>query len=232
MPGTLYLIPVPIAEGATQTISPEVISITRNLQHYVAENARTARRILRSWHSDLVLEPIAFSEIDKHTGPDKKQLQAWLNAGLNVGLMSEAGCPAIADPGSELVAIAHKCGAIVKPLTGPSSIILALMASGLGGQYFAFWGYLPIKNPERRERIKMLETFSRKEQQTQIFIETPYRNAAIMADLIAFCQPETKLCIAQNLSSDQEKIKMRSIAEWKKTGEIPGKEPAVFLLKA
>jgi len=232
MAGTLYLIPVPIAEAAIQTCAPEVISVTRKLQYYVVENTRTARRILRSWHPHLVLESIEFSEIDKHDGPDIPQLKRWLREGKEVGMMSEAGCPAIADPGSELVAVAHELGAIIKPLSGPSSIILSLMASGLGGQNFAFWGYLPVKEPARSSKIKALELQSRKEAQTQIFIETPYRNESMMADLLRNCAGSTRLCIAQNIGAPDEHIRMQSITDWKKQGFIAEKVPTVFLIQA
>ena len=233
MPGTLYLIPAPIAEGAApQTTAPEVLAISRRLQCYVAENARTTRRVLRAWHPYLILESIEISEIDKHGGPDLSLLRRWLREGREVGLMSEAGCPAVADPGSELVAAAHEAGAIIRPLTGPSSIMLALMASGLGGQSFAFWGYLPIKEPARGARIEELEVFSKKEQQTQIFIETPYRNDAMMADLLKHLASSTRLCVAQNLTAADEKIRMMTVAQWRKEAVILEKTPAVFLMLA
>ena len=232
MPGTFYLIPVPIADGAVQTCPPEVIAVSRRLQYYVAENARTARRILRAWHPNLILESIEILEIDKHTGPDIARFRKWLKEGKDVGLMSEAGCPAVADPGSDLVAAAHEAGAKVKPLTGPSSIILALMASGLGGQSFAFWGYLPIKEPARGTRIKMLETLSKKEGQTQIFIETPYRNEAMLADLLRHCLPDTRICLAQHLTAADESIITKTVAQWRKETIVLEKNPAVFLLMA
>jgi 16S rRNA (cytidine1402-2'-O)-methyltransferase len=232
MPGALYLIPVPIAEGAIQTCAPEVIAVSGRLQYYVVENARTARRILRSWHPQLVLESIEMLEIDKHRGPDIQGLQRWLRDGKDVGLMSEAGCPAVADPGSELVAAAHQSGAAVRPLVGPSSIMLALMASGLGGQNFAFWGYLPIKEPARSTRIKSLESLSRKEGQTQIFIETPYRNEVILADLLKHCAASTRICMAQHLTAENERIITKTVAQWRKAPVIPDKTPAVFLMQA
>lgn len=232
MPGTLYLIPVPIAEGAAQTTTPEVLTVSRRLQYYVAENARTARRILRAWHPHLILESIEMLEIDKHAGIDMSALRRWLKEGREVGLMSEAGCPAVADPGAEVVATAHEAGAIVKPLTGPSSIMLALMASGLHGQSFAFWGYLPIKEPARGARIKELESFSRKEKQTQIFIETPYRNDAMLTDLLKHLSPATRICIAQNLTSPDERIQMKTVAQWRKETTVLEKSPAVFLMLA
>jgi len=232
MPGTFYLIPVPVAEDPVQTCTPEVIMVSGRLQYYVAENARTARRILRAWHPQLVLESIEIAEIDKHAGPDIAVLQRWLKEGKEVGLMSEAGCPAVADPGSELVAAAHRVGATVKPLTGPSSIMLALMASGLGGQSFAFWGYLPIKEPARGARIKALEALSKKEGQTQIFIETPYRNEAILSDLLKHCGPATRICVAQHLTAPDERVIMQTVEQWRKAKTVLDKTPAVFLMQA
>lgn len=232
MPGTLYLIPVPIAEDALHTLPAEVSTVTRTLAHFFAENVRTARRFLRQLHPEMVLETLEFSEIDKHAGPDKALLKEWLKKGHAVGVMSEAGCPGIADPGSELVAIAHQMGAQVRPLTGPNSMMLALMASGLDGQRFAFYGYLPVKDPQRSARIKALETLSAKEMQTQLFIETPYRNNVLLADLLKHCQAGTRICIAQNLSGAQEFIRTATVADWKKNIPVLEKSPAVFLLLA
>ncbi len=232
MIGTLFLIPVPIAEDAGQSSSPEVLAVSSRLQYYVVENARTARRMLRAWHPDLVLESIEMLEIDKHQGPDIPRLLGWLKKGYEVGLMSESGCPAVADPGTEIVAAAQGVGARVRPMTGPSSILLALMASGLGGQSFAFWGYLPIKEPARGARLKELEALSRKEGQTQIFIETPYRNSVLLADMLKHCAPGTRLCIAQQLSGPAEQVMTKTIADWRKSGFSPERAPAVFLMLA
>lgn len=232
MPGKLILIPVPIAENALHTLPAEVFMATKELQYFFAENARTSRRFLKQIHPELVMETLQFSEIDKHTGPDFALLKKWLGEGLSVGVMSEAGCPGIADPGSELVAIAHQAGAIIKPLTGPNSMMLALMASGLDGQRFAFHGYLPVKDPARSTKIKSLETSSAKEQQTQLFIETPYRNNALLADLLKTCAGPTKICIAQNLSGENEYVRTATVAQWKKQVPELEKSPAVFLMLA
>ena len=232
MNGTLYLIPVPIAEDEGQTSTPEVLRVSSRLQYYVVENARTARRTLRAWHPKLVLETIEMLEIDKHNGADIAKLLRWLRAGHDVGLMSESGCPAVADPGTEIVVAAQAAGARVRPLSGPSSILLALMASGLGGQSFAFWGYLPIKEPARGKRISELEALSRKEGQTQIFIETPYRNATLLADLMKQCAPTTRICIAQQLSGPEEQVMTKTVAQWRKSSFTPERAPAVFLLLA
>jgi len=230
--GTIYLIPVPIAEGAFQTIPEEVRNHTALIKHYFVEDLRTARRALKAMHPTLVIDTLHFSEIDKHTGADKGLLKNWLKACYPIGIMSEAGCPGIADPGADLVAIAHTMGAKVIPLVGPNSIILALMASGFNGQSFAFTGYLPVKEPERSKKIQALELLSQKEKQTQIFIETPYRNDAILSDLLKVCANNTKLCIAQNITAANAFIKTEAIGDWKKEKPVLGKSPAVFLLLA
>ncbi|MBX2907427.1 MAG: SAM-dependent methyltransferase [Taibaiella sp.] len=212
------------------TLPAEVYTHTATMRHYFVENARTARRFLRSLHKDLVLEQVEMSEIDKHSGPDTTLLRKWLKEGHNIGVMSEAGCPAIADPGSILVSVAHEMGAKVQPLTGPSSIILALMASGLNGQSFAFHGYLPVKEPARTKRIKELEAISARDKQTQIFIETPYRNNHLLADLLKACQPGTRICIAQDISGPAEQITTRTAQSWKQSLPQLEKVPAVFLM--
>lgn len=230
--GVLYLIPVPIADGATQTLPPEVLQHTLHIKYYFVENARTARRFLKSIHKELVIEDIQFSEIDKHTGIDTATFKKWLNEGHEIGVMSEAGCPGIADPGAELANIAHGMGAKVIPLTGPSSIMLSLMASGLNGQSFCFNGYLPIKEPARSQKIKALEALSKKENQTQLFIETPYRNNQLLDELLKHCSDNTQCCIALNLTTENAYIKTQTIKDWKKHKPDLEKAPAVFLLLA
>jgi 16S rRNA (cytidine1402-2'-O)-methyltransferase len=230
--GSLFLIPIPIAEGANNTLSPEVNERTLQIGHYFVENVRTARRFLKSIHPQIVIDDLQFSEIDKHKGPDLKLLKQWLKQGSDVGVMSEAGCPGIADPGAELAAVAQAMGAKVVPLTGPNSIILALMASGLNGQSFCFTGYLPVKEPARSQRIKQLEQTSKKENQTQLFIETPYRNNQMLEELTKHCLPNTRICIAQNITAPDQFIKTRTAAEWKKDKPVLGKQPAVFLMLA
>jgi 16S rRNA (cytidine1402-2'-O)-methyltransferase len=232
MPGRLYLIPIPIAPNALHTLAAEVQQVTGTVLHYFAENARTSRRFLKDLHPELVMETVNISEIDKHRGPDFKLLRQWLKEGKDIGIMSEAGCPGIADPGSDLVAAAHAAGGRVVPLTGPSALILALMASGLSGQSFAFHGYLPVKEPARSQRIKSLENLSAREHQTQIFIETPYRNNPLLAELLKHCQPQTRICIAQNLTAPDAFIKTVTAADWKKNLPQLQKAPAVFLLQA
>ncbi len=227
---TIYLIPIPIADGALQTLSQEVAGYTAQIAHYFVENVRTARRFLRALHPALVIDSLQFSEIDKHTGPDIALLRSWLKEGLTIGIMSEAGCPGIADPGAELVGIAHSMGAKVIPLTGPNSLILALMASGLNGQSFCFTGYIPVKDPMRTKRIKELEATSIREKQTQLFIETPYRNDHLLADLLKHCSGRTRICIAQNITAPDAFIKTKTATEWSKEIPVLGKTPAVFLM--
>ena len=224
------MIPIPIAEDTLDSLSADVATHTETLRYYVVENARTARRFLRSLHAKLVLEEITFSEIDKHNGADFTTVTRWLKEGKDVGVMSEAGCPGIADPGAEIAAAAQQMGAEVIPVTGPNSIILALMASGLNGQSFAFNGYLPVKDPARSQRIKELENRSKKDNQTQVFIETPYRNDVLLADLLKTCQPSTRICIAKNITATDAYIKTKTVADWKKAVPGIGKVPAVFLM--
>jgi 16S rRNA (cytidine1402-2'-O)-methyltransferase len=228
--GTIYLIPIPIADGALQTLSAEVANHTGRITYYFVENIRTARRFLRSLHPALVIDDLHLSEIDKHNGPDTVLLRTWLKEGKTIGIMSEAGCPGIADPGAELVSIAQEMGARIVPLVGPNSLILALMASGLNGQSFCFTGYIPVKDPMRTKRIKELEIISIKEKQTQIFIETPYRNDTLLADLLKHCNSKTQICIAQNITASDEFIKTKTVHEWNKEKPVLGKTPAVFLL--
>lgn len=229
---TVYLIPIPIAEGALHTLSPEIGEYVLQIKHYFVENIRTARRFLKALQPSIVIDELQFSEIDKHNGPDMHQLNQWLKDGKTIGVMSEAGCPGIADPGAEIVAVAQRAGAKVVPLVGPNSIVLALMASGLNGQSFSFQGYLPVKEPARSQKIKQLETASRKEHQTQIFIETPYRNNQLLDDLLKNCAPGTRLCIAQNITASNQFIRTQSIDAWKKQKPALEKLPAVFLFLA
>lgn len=228
----VYLIPIPIADGATHTLSEEILTVTLLVKHFFVENIRTARRFLKLIHPEIVIDDLEFSEIDKHNGPDTALLRKWLSAGIDVGVMSESGCPGIADPGSVLVTTAHELNTEIIPLTGPNSIILALMASGLNGQSFAFHGYLPVKDPARSKRIKELMQLSAKEKQTQIFIETPYRNNVLFEELLKHCQNNNRLCIAHNITSAEAYIKTRTIAEWKKNKYQIPKQPTVFLVQA
>lgn len=232
MKAKLYLVPIPIADAALHTLSEEIKTVTLGLKYYFVENVRTARRFLKSLHPAIIIDEITFSEIDKHNGPDIHLLKDWLNKGYEIGIMSEAGCPGIADPGSVLVQKAHEMNAEIIPLTGPNSIILALMASGLNGQSFAFNGYLPLKEPARSQKLKELEQLSAKEKQTQIFIETPYRNNVLLDELLKHCRDNTLLCIAQNITGKDAYIKTMPASKWRKNKPELAKQPAVFLLLA
>jgi 16S rRNA (cytidine1402-2'-O)-methyltransferase len=226
------MIPVPLAENAWHTLAPEITVHSRRLQHFFVENLREARRFLKAIDRDINIDALSFCETNRNTDTDLGQLKQWLLAGKDVGVLSDAGCPGIADPGAELAAQAQQLGAKVIPLTGPSSILLALMASGLNGQCFCFNGYLPVKEPERSKKIKSLEAESAKEQKTQLFIETPYRNNQLLADLLKSCHPATRLCIAINLTAADESVHTRTIAEWSKAQVTLPKQAAIFLLLA
>lgn len=228
----LFLVPVTIADNALHTLSKEVVDTTALLKYYFVENLRTARRFLKSVHPLLVIDEMNFSEIDKHSGPDMKTLTEWIKAGHDIGIMSESGCPGVADPGSLLVAKAQQLNVEVIPLTGPNSMILALMASGLNGQSFAFNGYLPLKDPARSGKLRELEQHSAKENQTQIFIETPYRNNTLLDELLKHCKAGTRLCIAQDITGANAYIKTKTVQEWKQNKPELAKAPTVFLLLA
>jgi 16S rRNA (cytidine1402-2'-O)-methyltransferase len=233
--GTLYLIPVPLGPaGPAEVLPAPVLERTRSLARFVAENAKSARAFLKAAGHPLPLQQIAIAELNEHTRSNElAALLAPLREGHDLGLVSEAGCPAIADPGAELVALAQREGIRVVPLVGPSSILLALMASGLSGQHFAFHGYLPAKENERAQRLKELEAESRRHKRTQIFIETPYRNRQMFDALLGACTRETRLCIATDIGLSSEAIATRHIGEWKKQPPPElDRRPTVFLLLA
>ena len=235
MAGTLYLIPVPLGPTAPQESLPaNVLAIVRPLTYFVVEQAKTARAFLKAAGTNTPLQELQLEELNEHTKEaELDRLLAPLRAGHDVGLLSEAGCPAVADPGANLVALAQKEGILVVPLIGPSSLLLALMASGLNGQRFAFQGYLPAKELERNKALRDLETESRKRQQTQLFIETPYRNQAMFNGILQSCQPATRLTVATDLTLISESVLTRTIAQWKKqTPPDIERRPTVFLLLA
>ena len=248
MPGILYLIPNTLgssehgADALAHIIPDEVQRITARLDYFVAENAKTARAFLKliAINHPLAkpLQDIGIAELNVNTPPQALAgLLAPLLAGRDAGLVSEAGVPAVADPGADLVRLAHQHGVTVRPLVGPSSLLLAVMASGLNGQSFAFNGYLPTDAALRGKRIKELENRSRGDKQTQLFIETPYRNAAMLDALVANCQSGTLICVATDLSLASESIRTISCAQWKSqlsAGKAPDfhKKPTVFLLLA
>ncbi|MEB0135581.1 SAM-dependent methyltransferase [Actimicrobium sp. CCC2.4] len=249
MAGILYLIPntlsaaLSAADDLLASIIPdEVQKITARLDYFIAENAKTARAHLklvsRNHPLAIALQEIRIDELNINT--DAAALPALLApvlAGRDAGLISEAGVPAVADPGANLVRLAHQHGIRVKPLVGPSSLLLAVMASGLNGQSFAFNGYLPIDGGQRLKRIKTLEDRSRQEKQTQLFIETPYRNLGLLEALTSTCSPGTLVCIATDLTTEEESIRTQTAAQWKRelaVGKSPDfhKKPTVFLLLA
>ena len=229
----LYAIPAPLGGPAAAALPAAAIETVRGLRDFVAENPKTARAFLSALKMPCPIVEISLSRLDEHTPADAvPALLAPLRAGRSLGLLSEAGCPAIADPGAALVDAAQREGFRVAPLIGPSSIVLALMASGLEGQRFAFCGDLPREPKERAQRIRAIEQRSRREQETQVFIETPYRNDALVAALLETCAPTTRLCIATDLTLDSEKVSTREVAAWRSAVPKPGKKPAVFLLCA
>lgn len=233
--GTLYLIPVPLGPTPPAAVlPPPVLECVRPLRHFVVENAKSARVFLKAVGTTLPLQELQLDELNEHTRPDAlEQLLEPLLAGKDVGLISEAGCPAVADPGANLVALAQRKGIRVAPLVGPSSLLLALMASGLNGQRFAFQGYLPAKEPERQKALRELEADSRKHRQTQIFIETPYRNRQMLDSLLRACQPSTRITIATDLTLPGETVLTLTAGEWKKqTPPDLERRPTVFLLLA
>jgi 16S rRNA (cytidine1402-2'-O)-methyltransferase len=232
--GTLYLIPVTLGDNNVAHVLPShVIEKARQLEFFVVENEKTARQFLGVIKTIRSIRELTLTSLNEHTPENQlPSLLVPLLEGKDMGLMSEAGCPGIADPGAALVKLAHKKGIKVVPLVGPSSILLALIASGMNGQGFTFLGYLPTEKTERIQCLKEIEKKSRQGQQTQIFIETPYRNQHLLADILSNCQPETQLCIACDITLDEEFILTRRIAEWKKS-DLPdlNKRPTVFLLQ-
>ena len=232
MQAALYLIPVTLGDTEIDRVLPSHNrNIIAGISHYVVENIRSARRFLRRSNPDIVIDDLTFYTLDEHTRPEEiASFLAPLREGKPVGVISEAGCPAIADPGADLVAIAQREGLKVVPLVGPSSILMSLMASGFNGQSFAFNGYLPVEPAERTRKIKQLEQRAYSEDQTQIFIETPYRNHKMIEELVKTCRPTTRLCVACDISCDGEEIHTRTIAQWKKAQYDIQKRPAIFLI--
>ena len=234
-PGTLFLVPVPLGpmQDPAENLPAATLAAIRALDCFVAENARTARSVLGRLAMGRPMQSIDISELNTHTPPEAvPALLAPLLAGRSVGLLSEAGCPAVADPGSILVALAHQHAIRVVPLVGPSALLLALMASGMSGQSFAFAGYLPIEAAERLARIHALERRSADEGQTQIVIETPYRNQALFDALAGALSPSTLLGIASDLSLPEESIRVRTIAQWRADPPALARTPTVFTLAA
>lgn len=232
METALYLLPVTLGDTPIETVLPSYNhDIIVHIRHFIVEDIRSARRLLKKVDRNIDIDSLTFYPLNKHTSPEA--LSGYLKpleAGESMGVISEAGCPAVADPGADVVAIAQRKGLRVIPLVGPSSIILSVMGSGFNGQSFAFHGYLPIDASERIKTLKLLEQRIYSENQTQLFIETPYRNHKMFDDIVSTCRPQTKLCIAANLTCEGEYIKTRSIKDWK--GHCPdlSKIPCIFLL--
>jgi len=229
----LYLIPTPLAEDtAQQVLAPTIREVIAATDAYFVENLRTARRFITELKTERVIDETTIHLLDKDTpqSDTRKQIQELMERKRNAGVMSEAGCPGVADPGAVVVGMAHKLGWKVVPLVGPSSILLALMASGLSGQSFVFHGYLPIDRNDRGRALRFMEKEAQQRLQTQIFMETPYRNNQIIGDIIANCHPETRLCVACNITAPDAFVQTRTIREWK--SQIPDlhKKPTVFLL--
>ncbi len=232
MNAQVYLIPTVLEEKATETIPPYILEAVKNCRVIFAENERTARRFLKAMSKDIVIDDYEWFTIHKAETELVNMFRQKIHEGKNIAIISEAGCPGIADPGQVLVAAAQEMNVTVKPLVGPSSILLALMASGMNGQQFEFVGYLPIDNLERNKAITALETNSQKKNSTQVFIETPYRNNQLLETVLKTCRPATKLCIAAELTGANESIKTKTIAGWRQEKTDLHKKPAIFLLYA
>ncbi len=228
----LYLIPVTLGDTPIDRVLPTYNStVISGISYFIVENVRTARRFLKKTNPEINIDALTFYTLNRHTRPEEvSDYLAPLAAGFSVGIISEAGCPAIADPGADVVAIAQRSGYKVVPLVGPSSILMSLMASGFNGQSFAFHGYLPIDSGERARMLKTLEHRIYAEHETQIFIETPYRNNRIVEDFIKMCNPQTKLCIAMNITCEDEYIRTLTLKEWSKEKPDLNKKPSIFLL--
>ena len=234
METALYLIPVELGETpVSQVLPPYNHDIILGIRHFIVEDVRSARRFLKRVDKDINIDELTFYPLNKHTSPkDMASYLEPLEKGNSMGVISEAGCPAVADPGADVVAIAQRKKLRVVPLVGPSSIILSVMGSGFNGQSFAFNGYLPIEAGERTKKLKQLETRCYTESQTQLFIETPYRNHKMIEELTHTLRPQTRLCIAAGITCENEYIRTRSIQDWKKAKDIPdlSKTPAIFLI--
>ena len=228
----LYLLPVTLGNTPLNNVLPQYnAAVISSIRHFIVEDVRSARRFLRAVDAQFDIDGSQFFELNKHTSPaDIAGYLKPLQEGKPMGVISEAGCPAVADPGADVVAIAQRKGLKVVPLVGPSSIILSVMASGFNGQSFAFHGYLPIKPEERAKTLRKLEQRVYNEGQTQLFIETPYRNGKMIEDILKICRPQTKLCIAANLTCADEFVRTRTVKDWK--GRVPdlSKIPCIFLI--
>jgi 16S rRNA (cytidine1402-2'-O)-methyltransferase len=231
-PGKIYLIPTVLHEDARETIPAYILDAVKDCQVFFVEDERTARRFLKSIWKEMVIDNYQWFAIHKAEETVTSQLLQLAKSGKNIGIISEAGCPGVADPGQLLVAAAQQAGLTVKPLVGPSSVLLALMASGMNGQCFQFHGYLPIDSLERKKKIKELETYSHTHHCTQLFIETPYRNNALIKDILQSAKEDTRLCIAVDITAPTESIQTKTIRQWKNESVDIHKRLAIFLLQA
>jgi 16S rRNA (cytidine1402-2'-O)-methyltransferase len=233
--GTIYMIPCPISdERAVWDVLPQAnLDVMNSLDYFIVENVRSARRFLSKAGVERRIEELEFVELNEHTrsAQDVERMLKPVLEGRSAGVISEAGVPGVADPGADVVALAHRKGVRVVPLVGPSSILMAIMASGLNGQSFAFVGYLPVKEPERIKRLKELERRAKEENQAQLFIEAPYRNIKLFETMLKTLSPKLKLTVAVDITSPEEFIKTRTVEEWKRSG-VPdmAKRPTIFLL--
>lgn len=231
MKGKIYLIPTTLGDTELNSVIPlEVQQLIPTLQYFIVENIRTARRYLKKVDKSIDIDALTFFELNKHSSAN--EISTYIDAieTHDIGIISEAGCPGVADPGADVVKLAQEKNITVVPLVGPSSILLSLMASGFNGQNFAFNGYLPIKGNERAKKLKQLEARSLSENQTQIFIETPYRNNKLIEDIVANCNGSTQLCVAVDITLPTELIKTMPLKLWRKTNIDLHKKPAIFLL--
>ena len=228
----VYLIPAPLDEAGIDVMQPGILQAIRSCQVIFAENERTTRRYFKKLDPSIIIDHFEWVTIHNAEEAVQQQLVQHLKAGKVIGIVSEAGCPGIADPGQLLVATAHRYGATVKPLTGPSSIVLALMASGLNGQQFTFNGYLPVDAVQRRKKLQQLEETSARQQTTQVFIETPYRNNQLLEAIITSCKQSTRLCVAVNLTGQGEWVVTRTLGEWSKMKPELHKQQVVFCMLA
>lgn len=232
METALYLIPNLLGDTPVGNVLPSYNhDVIMGIRHFIVEDVRTARRFLKLVDRNIDIDSLTFSTLNVHTRPEEiSGMLKPLEEGCPMGVISEAGCPAVADPGADVVAIAQKKGLKVVPLVGPSSIILSVMASGFNGQSFAFNGYLPIGQPDRMKRLKQLEQRAWSENQTQIFIETPYRNNKMLQDILSCCRPDTRVCVASNLTCADQSAITKTVQVWKKSvPELP-KVPCIFLI--
>lgn len=234
MVGTLYLVPTPLGDlDPVRWLPPATVEVARRLRHWIVETPKDARRVLGRVGIEVPIRDLTIEVLDEHTTDARiADLTAPMLNGLDVGLMSDAGCPVVADPGARLVRAAHAAAVPVVPLVGPSAVLLALMASGLGGQAFTFHGYLPVETRQRADALRAIELASRRERRTQVMIETPYRNVRLFDAIVEHCRPETLVCVAAELTLASQFVATRTVRDWRERRPALDKRPAVFVLAA